>query len=48
MIHHSGYMRVKFSKDKKQTIKNIHRLFAEAFIERVENCIRIDHIDVIN
>lgn len=42
-----GYLRVTLVKDRKNTIKKIHRLVAEAFIPNPENKPCVDHINTI-
>ena len=42
-----GYLRVTLVKDRKRTIKKIHRLTAEAFIPNPDNKPCVDHINTV-
>jgi len=40
-----GYLRLNISKDKKQKTMSVHRIVAEAFCEKKDGCIEVDHIN---
>jgi len=42
-----GYVQLRLNIDGKETSKHLHRLLAECFLEKPENCIEVDHINTI-